>query len=176
MSCVHVYAERDRLVAALSKVFPSYLADASDAEPGWSSVVTIDLPTGQASWHVPDRELSWFAHLPRAANTWDGHTTEEKYDRLEWLNAGSLADQRERARMMEPGCMTLRDGDRVRIVIPDGEPVGDHLREVNGRVGVMWVVLPPVIGPDTGGNVQVNLEGTSAAVTVPSKYVEHVRT
>ena len=34
-------------------------------------VVLIELPTGQVSWHLPqfDRE-------------WDGHTTEEKYERI----------------------------------------------------------------------------------------------
>ena len=77
-----VYEERDRLAAALSKLFPSHLADATDAVPGYSTVLIVSLPTGQVSWHIADDELSWFAHLTRGDNTWDGHDTQEKYRRL----------------------------------------------------------------------------------------------
>lgn len=81
------YRERNQLVAALSKVFPSVLAPATDAEPGWSTVVMIQLPTGQVSWHIKDSEIpEFFSHLVRDTNaTWDGHTTEEKYRRLNAL-------------------------------------------------------------------------------------------
>jgi len=42
-----------------------------------------DGPTGQMTWHIHDSELPMFDHLGRASvNTWDGHTTEEKYERL----------------------------------------------------------------------------------------------
>lgn len=34
-------------------------------------VVYIELPTGQVSWHVPEY-----------ARPWDGHSTEEKYKRI----------------------------------------------------------------------------------------------
>lgn len=40
------------------------------AEPEWP-VVYIELPTGQVSWH-----------MPRYANDFDGHTTDEKYARI----------------------------------------------------------------------------------------------
>lgn len=39
-------------------------------EPEWP-VVFIELPTGQVSWHVPQHDVPW-----------DGHTTEEKYQRI----------------------------------------------------------------------------------------------
>jgi hypothetical protein len=39
-------------------------------QPEWP-VVFIELPTGQVSWHIP-------AHEP----AWDGHTSEEKYERI----------------------------------------------------------------------------------------------
>lgn len=77
-----VYAQRDMLVSLVSKAFPSHLVDATDAEPGWSSVVIVELPTGQASWHVSDKELEWFAHLERRENDWDGHTDHEKWERV----------------------------------------------------------------------------------------------
>lgn len=43
------------------------------AEPDWP-VAYIELPTGQVSWHMP-------AH----PDSWDGHTTEEKFERIRAL-------------------------------------------------------------------------------------------
>ena len=45
------------------------------AEPAWP-VVYIELPTGQVSWHMP-------AH----GDAYDGHTTSEKYFRVQrWIH------------------------------------------------------------------------------------------
>jgi hypothetical protein len=56
------------------------------AIPGWDEAwhgcIYIDLPTGQASWHFHDSEAHLFAHLPPYDGEWDGHTTEEKYERM----------------------------------------------------------------------------------------------
>ena len=41
------------------------------SNPDWP-VVVIELPTGQVSWHMPEHP-----------NIWDGHTTEEKFERIE---------------------------------------------------------------------------------------------
>jgi hypothetical protein len=84
------YSERDRLVCALSKVFPSSLERHPDSDRSWDDdwrwIVFVDLPTGQATWHIHDSELNWFDHLPRkTGREWDGHTTDEKYARLEAL-------------------------------------------------------------------------------------------
>ena len=82
------YQERNQVVAALASVFPAGIA--RTAIPGWDEewhgCVYIDLPTGQASWHYHDREAHLFAHLPPYAGQWDGHTTEEKYERVAALN------------------------------------------------------------------------------------------
>jgi len=81
----NAYAERDKLVAALSKCFPSYLAkhpDNPDWEPDWMWIVFIDTPEGQCSWHIHDSELGMFSHLTVKENNWDGHSTDEKYERL----------------------------------------------------------------------------------------------
>lgn len=79
-----VYSERNQIVAALSKLFPSYWF--RDGEfPDWS-VVCISLPTGQVTWHIPAHEmLQFFRHVGERANDWDGHTQEEKYNRLSKL-------------------------------------------------------------------------------------------
>src|ERR1035437_1329232 len=79
------YRERDQLVALLSKVFPSHLAIHEkewEEEVGWSNIVCVHLPTGDASWHIPDSELPMFSHLVVRESHFDGHTTEEKYERL----------------------------------------------------------------------------------------------
>jgi Lar family restriction alleviation protein len=83
------YSERDRLVSALSKHYPASLErhpENEEWEDDWRWIVYIDLPTGQASWHIHDSELPLFDHLPRLqGRKWDGHTAEEKYERVSKL-------------------------------------------------------------------------------------------
>jgi hypothetical protein len=88
------YHERNMLVCALSKVFPSHLERHPDTDKSWEDdwrwIVFIDLPTGQACWHIHDTELTLFNHLEPSClrfhpNSWDGHTTAEKYMRLSKL-------------------------------------------------------------------------------------------
>jgi hypothetical protein len=78
------YEERNKVVAALSRVFPSGIA--RTAIEGWSDdwhgCVYIDLPTGQVSWHFHDSQAHLFAGLPAYTKPWDGHDTPEKYRRL----------------------------------------------------------------------------------------------
>jgi hypothetical protein len=105
------YWERNQLVAALSKLYPSWLerhpAEDKDWEDDWRWIVFIQLPgrvkvfqknhgipgggfyerkRKQLSWHIHDSEVEYFKHLPvKHSNSWDGHTTEEKYERLATL-------------------------------------------------------------------------------------------
>ncbi len=78
------YLERNQVVATLAKCFPSGIArtaiDGWDEE--WHGCVYIDLPTGQVSWHYHDSQAHLFAGLPPYNRAWDGHSTEEKYQRL----------------------------------------------------------------------------------------------
>lgn len=78
------YLERNQVVQALSKCFPSGVARTSIEgwSEDWHGCVYIDLPTGQASWHFHDSQAYLFEHLPPYTKPWDGHTTEEKYRRL----------------------------------------------------------------------------------------------
>lgn len=91
------YSERNMVVAALSKLFPSSLErhpEGEDWEEDWRWIVFIDLPTGQATWHIHDDELGRFDHLGRhAGRKWDGHTTHQKYERLLGI-PGSLSSRR----------------------------------------------------------------------------------
>ncbi len=85
-----VYKERNTLVALLSSILPSSLErhDESDEnwEDDWRWIVFVMLPGGkQASWHIHDSDLKMFSHVTRRDTkrfVWDGHTTEEKYDRV----------------------------------------------------------------------------------------------
>lgn len=81
------YLERNQVVAALAKCFPAGTANTpiDGWAPEWHGCVYIDLPTGQASWHFHERERHLFAGLPAYAGAWDGHSTPEKYARLDRL-------------------------------------------------------------------------------------------
>ncbi|MFC7880457.1 hypothetical protein ACFUVV_01015 [Streptomyces sp. NPDC057376] len=82
------YRERAHLVALLASLTDSaVISYARDVEePGWQ-IVYLTLGGHQASWHISPRDADLFAHVervdvedPRAQ--WDGHTTEEKYERI----------------------------------------------------------------------------------------------
>jgi hypothetical protein len=67
-------------------VFPSWLErhpEEEDWEDDWRWTVFVAPPSGQMTWHIHDSELEMFDHLTRIPeHSWDGHTTEEKYERL----------------------------------------------------------------------------------------------
>lgn len=48
----------------------------------WRNILFIDLPAGQVSWHIHDSETSMFYFVGAYDGEWDGHTTEEKYQRV----------------------------------------------------------------------------------------------
>ena len=80
-----LYSERNRLVAALTGIFPAHLMLDPAADAPWANIVCIHLPAGTATWHIPPWDLSFFAHLAYVPHHWDGHTTQEKYERLQAL-------------------------------------------------------------------------------------------
>jgi hypothetical protein len=84
------YTERNKVVAGLAAMVlraggRAWLADHPDDpswDPEWKTIVFIDGPTGQLSWHLHDSDVVHFLFLPRGENEWDGHTTEQKYNRV----------------------------------------------------------------------------------------------
>ena len=92
----HAYWERNQLVAALSKIYPAWLARHPESDTTWDAdwrwIVFIQLPEvggehwQQLTWHIHDTDLQYFSHLSVKQNTWDGHTSEEKYKRLSHLH------------------------------------------------------------------------------------------
>lgn len=84
------YGERNRLVSFLSALFPACIAPhvGEEWDVCWRNVIIIETPAGQMSWHIHSDELPVFAHLPNDGRyKWDGHTTAEKYERLERLKS-----------------------------------------------------------------------------------------
>lgn len=84
------YRERNMLVAALSRLYPSHLMKHPDDpiwDGDWRWIVCIEGPAGQMTWHLHDSHLPLFNHLLERENNWDGHTTDEKYARLAKLGA-----------------------------------------------------------------------------------------
>jgi len=82
------YSERARLIAHLTKQYPSCYAYNDTAEPAWP-VVYLHTPQGQLSWHIHPQDFSeLFQHVPHDPHvTWDCHTATEKYQRLDALTS-----------------------------------------------------------------------------------------
>lgn len=92
-----VYAERNQLVALLARMayahgYRAGVAEHPDTDVNWDDdwrcIVMMDLPvaggdTVQTSWHLHDSERPLVDGLPAYTGKWDGHTTEEKYHRLQ---------------------------------------------------------------------------------------------
>lgn len=85
------YSERNQCVALMARMaialgwlawVAQHPADDTSWEDDWRTILFIELPTGQASWHFHDSERRLLEGLPRGLNTWDGHTTAEKYARV----------------------------------------------------------------------------------------------
>lgn len=85
------YRERNRCVALIARMalqlglrvgVRKHPADDKGWEPDWRTVVFIDLPTGQVSWHFHDSERGLLEGLPPYPERWDGHDTPTKYERV----------------------------------------------------------------------------------------------
>lgn len=112
-----VYTERNKVVALLARIYPSGIGKTAIEgwAPEWHNVVYIDTPAGQMSWHYHDRDAYLFAGLPFYEKAWDGHTTPEKYQRLEdMLTALDAVQDAVRAGQG----IYWSDGERARRVSP----------------------------------------------------------
>jgi len=98
------YRERAALVAYLAACYPSEMAQEHEGDP-WP-VVCVLTPAGQMSWHIARDDLRLVDHVGWHGYEWgwDGHTTEEKYERLAKLTRTTAASRTEPC----PGCESLR--------------------------------------------------------------------
>lgn len=80
-----IYRERAFLTRHLASVYPSRLSYNDPSEPDWA-VLYVQTPEGQLSWHISPDDMDLFGDVVVVSDhKWDGHTTEEKYDRLRRL-------------------------------------------------------------------------------------------
>lgn len=86
------YKERNLLIGLLSKFLPAWVAKDPKESPPWDNVVYIITPNGQCSCHIHQRELVNFSHLEGITplEEYDGHTTQEKYDRLNFIDPSEM--------------------------------------------------------------------------------------
>ena len=89
------YRERAQLVAWAAAVYKS----GWNTDPAWPDwrIVFVDSPAGQLSWHVAPDDWGLFEHVKHdPAMVWDGHTTEQKYERIaelvKWLSGIEAKD------------------------------------------------------------------------------------
>jgi len=82
------YRQRNHLVAALARLYPSGIAqtEIEGWDPEWHGCVYIMLPTGQISYHYHDSQAFLFADLPEWFGGWDGHDKETVHARLMGLS------------------------------------------------------------------------------------------
>lgn len=76
-----LYRERAHLVAHLAAYYPSSAGYTDEKAPEWL-VVSVNLPDGQATWHIAAGDVDLFEHVVRHDVPWDGHSTAEKYKRV----------------------------------------------------------------------------------------------
>jgi hypothetical protein len=86
-----VYRGRAHLLAHLAACYPSHFQP-DPAEPDWP-VLFISFPTGQCCWHIAPADLDLFPHVANGGDTWDGHTTEIKYQRVDHATRIKAAGQ-----------------------------------------------------------------------------------
>lgn len=89
------YRERNHLVAALARLFPSGIrpTDIPGWDPAWNNCVYIDLPTGQISYHYHDDEAELFKDLPRYTKPFDGHAKDDVHKRLAELGVSYVTER-----------------------------------------------------------------------------------
>jgi hypothetical protein len=77
-----VHRERAALLALLACHYPAHLSLATDPEPGFFWVLCLHIGGKQAAWHIADDDLGLFWFVTRMPGHYDGHTTDEKYERI----------------------------------------------------------------------------------------------
>lgn len=86
------YSERNKMLSVLANLVINHGLvacigkDKMELAEEWENVIFLQLPTGQVSFHIHKDELNLFVNIPPCYNTkWDGHSTDQKWERLlEW--------------------------------------------------------------------------------------------
>jgi hypothetical protein len=143
-----LYRERAHLVAFLSSTWPACIGPAHDVdEKGWA-IVCVDSPAGQMTWHIAPRDLDLFGHLRIANAEWDGHSTAEKYQRLDKLTqrqaansvapelAAAMAESRELRAMLADVGRLCESSLNLPGIMVDGKGLARRVLAIVNRAGV----------------------------------------
>jgi hypothetical protein len=83
------YFERNNLVAALARVYPSGIRRTiiEGWDDDWHGCCFIDLPSGQISYHYHDSHAHLFEKFSPYETPWDGHDKDTVHARLAAIDA-----------------------------------------------------------------------------------------
>jgi hypothetical protein len=121
----NAYFERNKCVTLIAKMalalgFKAGIAqhdpDDKDWEDDWRTVIYIDLPSGQVSWHFHDSHIHLLDGLPIYDGSWDGHSTEIKYERV-----------------LSPGVLHSKELDQLRLLIKSITLSSEKMKEALAR-------------------------------------------
>lgn len=134
-----VYKERNWLVAALSRTYPSGRRKTviQGWDPEWHNCVYLDLPTGQVSWHYHDSEAAMFEGLPLYTRAFDGHDKETVKHRLLSLRQ-PIPRTGEIAWLMEESDRSSSELAWVVVALSRAYPSGRRKTPVEGLDPVAW--------------------------------------
>ena len=74
------YYDRNLVVQALAKLAMDQGLNVGIKQDKEWPILYVDLPTGQASWHIPASEL--VGEFPEYKGKWDGHDLDQKRGRI----------------------------------------------------------------------------------------------
>ena len=153
------YAERNRVLAALAKAGQELgwnvgVGQHDPADTNWESdcrtLLFIDLPTGQASWHYPDNQKGLLEQLPKYASPWDGHSTVVKYERVWEYVSRSTADTTAPSEgVQKHAAARLKASEDAWATFENLRKAGEHTGFTDGT-GERWQVQGMLVSPYTG--------------------------
>ena len=130
------YTERNAIVSALIRATGWEAWTGYDASAPGYTVVYVETPAGQVSWHVSNVEVdrdATFADLPHFDGRWDGHSVLTKYARLEKVTKTQSAA--EMALLDDLLAATQRASMGFRLAaIRNHEEIDSRLREARGKL------------------------------------------
>ncbi len=93
------YQERDCVIAlaahlAYAQGLEVWWGRVSDATPGFTYAVYIELPTGQVSWHMMDTELELFRALPFETGKWKRASRRDNLANDKYARIAEYCEQR----------------------------------------------------------------------------------
>lgn len=123
-----LYRERAWLIAFVAALYPAVRASNDPYDD--RSVVYVETPAGQLSWHVDGADVVLFPHVPLVTGDdpraqWDLHSTGEKYRRLAALTTIAAGP----ARLISFGYLLGHAPVADRVI-----DVRDALRDVAGNI------------------------------------------